>query len=98
MAVMQRRNLPMKRLTITALLVLAACEPVVPAEEPSADACGASGLQDLVGQPKSVLAAMTFPAPTRVIEPGMAVTLDFRADRLNIETNAAELIARVYCG
>jgi hypothetical protein len=33
-----------------------------------------------------------------VIEPGMAVTLDFRADRLNIETNAAELIARVYCG
>jgi hypothetical protein len=66
--------------------------------EPAPDACGAADLQGLVGQPAAVLAAMTFPAPTRVIRPGMAVTMDYRADRLNIEVNAAELIARVTCG
>lgn len=88
----------MKRLTATAVLCLSACVQPPPATPPGADACGAGALQGLVGQPSSVLAAMTFPAPTRVITPGMAVTMDFREDRLNIEVNAAEAIARVFCG
>jgi hypothetical protein len=84
-----------------AALVLAACEPMaetpepVPAEE---DACGASGLQDLVGQDVSVVAAMTFLAPMRIIRPGEAVTMDFNPARLNVELDAADVIVRVYCG
>ncbi len=66
-----------------------------PAED---DACGASGLQDLVGQEVGVVAAMTFPAPMRIIRPGEAVTMEFNPARLNFELDGANRIARVYCG
>ena len=76
-----------------AALVLAGC-----VAEPDRNACGASGLQDLLGRDKSVLAAMTFPVGTRVIEPGTAVTEDYRADRLNIDVDASGKITGVWCG
>ena len=41
-----------------------------------------------------MLAAMTLPAGTRVIEPGTKVTRDYRPDRLNIEIDAAGVIVR----
>ena len=75
-------------------------EPEPPATEPSPieDACGASGLQDLVGQSAKVLETMRFAHTVRVIRPGMAVTMDYSAERLNIEINEAEIISRVSCG
>ncbi|RGP38693.1 hypothetical protein D1012_00755 [Pseudotabrizicola alkalilacus] len=51
----------------------------------------------LVGQPASVLQTMKFAAETRIIRPDMAVTMDYRADRLNIEIDRAERISRVHC-
>ncbi|QYK42319.1 MAG: hypothetical protein KF887_04115 [Paracoccaceae bacterium] len=84
-------------LVLTAVPLIAACT-VEPPPTPAPDACGAAALQDLVGQPASALAAMTFAAPTRVLRPGMAVTMDYREDRLNIEINATERVARVFCG
>jgi Peptidase inhibitor I78 family len=60
--------------------------------------CGAEGLQTLVGQPESVLAAMTFPTPVRIIHPGDAVTMDFSPARLNITVDRNGRIDRVYCG
>nr|WP_284040697.1 I78 family peptidase inhibitor [Phaeovulum sp. NW3] len=73
--------------------------PALPADpvDPGADACGASRLQYLIGQPESVLDGMRFDAPVRVIRPGMAVTMDYRPDRLNIEIDARNRIARVHC-
>jgi hypothetical protein len=41
---------------------------------------------------------MRFGTPTRIIRPGMAVTMDFAPARLNIDINAAETITRVHCG
>lgn len=70
--------------------------PFPPVEAP--DACGASGLQGLVGQPESVLMSMRFSQPVRVIRPGMAVTMDFSAFRLNILIDRLGRIERVYCG
>ena len=87
-----------KPLAAAALILLAACEPVPPAAMPNADACGAAALQGLVGQPATVLQTMRFGVETRIIRPGMAVTMDYRADRLNIEIDAGEGIARVFCG
>lgn len=79
-------------------LVLAACDMApAPVPEPAPDECGASGLQHLVGQPASVLAAMTFPEGTRIIEPGTAVTMDYRPDRLNITIGEDGNIAVVNC-
>lgn len=83
-------------------LTLAACvegTPPPPGPEPDGpNACGAAELQGLVGQHRDVLAAMTLPAPTRVIEPGMAVTMDYSARRLNIELDETGHITRVACG
>ncbi len=84
------------------IAMLVACQPVanpVPDEPaPGDDACGASAYQDLVGQDARLLAAMTFPAPMRVIRPGEAVTMDFAPNRLNVEVDEQERISRVYCG
>jgi len=41
---------------------------------------------------------MTFPAPMRVIRPGMAVTLDYSEERLNITVDKKNRISDVYCG
>ncbi|MFN0114809.1 MAG: I78 family peptidase inhibitor [Paracoccaceae bacterium] len=60
--------------------------------------CGADGLQGLVGQGEAVLATMRFTQTVRIIRPGMPVTMDYSAGRLNIETDARDRIARVFCG
>lgn len=64
---------------------------------PSADACGANGLQYLLGQKAAVLAALSLPEGTRIIAPGTAVTMDYRPDRLNIELDDKDRIIRVHC-
>ena len=83
-------------------LVLMACvpepEPPVTDPAPVEDACGASGLQYLVGQSAKKLEVMRFAKTVRIIRPGMAVTMDYSTERLNIEVNQAEIISRVSCG
>jgi hypothetical protein len=80
------------------LLLVLALGGCVQAEAPDRNACGAAGMQGLVGQGREVLAAMTVPMGTRVIEPGMPVTEDYSASRLNIEFGVDGRIARVWCG
>ena len=94
---------PMKTLALvlTAGLVTGGCiarigSPSV-ASEPLGS-CGADGLQALVGQPASVLETMRFGQEMRLIRPGMAVTMDYSPDRLNITTDDQDIIDRVYCG
>ncbi len=79
-----------------ATALLAACQPTV-SDGPDLSTCGADALQGLVGQPASVLQTMKFGQETRIIRPGMAVTMDYRPDRLNLDINAKEVITRVYC-
>jgi len=84
-------------------VLLSACvgdtpkRPVVP-ERPPAQACGADGLQGLVGQPARVLQTLKFEVQTRIIRPGMAVTMDYSENRLNIEIDERNRISRVACG
>lgn len=85
----------MRRLALILALGVAGC---VAAEEPDRNACGASGMQGLVGQDRAVLAAMALPSGTRVIEPGMAITEDYSTARLNIDLDARGRITRVWCG
>jgi hypothetical protein len=79
-------------------VLVSACVPPATPGDPGPDACGASAMQDLVGQSRDVLAAMTFPAPTRIILPDTAVTMDYSASRLNIWIGRDDRIARVTCG
>lgn len=88
-------------LLVASVVLAAACVPIVPGPVPGPDpdaSCRASEMQYLVGQPEFVLAAMTFPAPTRIIEPGMVVTMDYQPNRLNIWIGENGRIERVTCG
>jgi hypothetical protein len=87
-------------LLLCAPLLLSACvmEPT-PVQPPDTLAsCGANRLQYLVGQPGVVLDGMRFAQDVRVIQFGMAVTMDYKADRLNIWLDRRDVIERVTCG
>lgn len=89
-------------LITASLFALAACQQDTPprdATPPDAEqACIAPSLQDLVGQPRSALDGHSLLEPTRIIGPGMAVTMDYRADRLNVDYDGNDIITRIYCG
>lgn len=77
---------------------LLGCVVAEPAPAEGEEACGASSLQGLIGQPEGVLATMRFSQVLRVIGPGMAVTMDYSPDRLNIDVGEDGLITRLWCG
>jgi hypothetical protein len=88
------------------LVGLAACAEMpgagggdpAPGGADASGSCGAAERQDLVGTSIGALDAATLPEDRRVIFPGMAVTMDYREDRLNVEVGADDRIARVFCG
>jgi Peptidase inhibitor I78 family len=89
---------------VLATLALAACQPAKdprflgpPEQAAGVDACGAAELQDMVGQPKTILQTIKFAVPVRVIEPGTAVTADFSPNRLNFEIAADGTITKIAC-
>lgn len=81
---------------MVAVLALAGCrsETSSDASDPN-DLCGASGLQSLVGQPFSEDA---FSGNWRVIRPGLAVTQEYIAERVNVEVDENDVIVRIGCG
>ncbi len=85
-------------LVLCAPLLLAACVEPVPPLDPGPDACGASGLQYLVGKPGVILDGMRFSQDVRVIQFGTAVTMDYSATRLNFWLDRRDVIERVTCG
>lgn len=98
----------MKPLIATALLTLGACaatgtpDPEGPPPA-SLGECSADEAQGLVGQGATAeLAAealrLTGLRTVRWIPEGSAVTMDFRVDRLNIELDRENRVARIGCG
>ncbi|MEE2524783.1 I78 family peptidase inhibitor [Hyphobacterium sp. HN65] len=88
---------------ILPFLALSACATPpaeAPIERPVFDdnACDADALFYLVGQNINEVDTDTLPHPYRAISPGMAVTMDYRADRTNFELDENDRIVRVYCG
>lgn len=71
-------------------------------QPPSGD-CGADGLQHIVGAPLTEVLLADIRArlgskPLRIIRPGEMVTMDFSADRLNIDVDNVGRVQRVRCG
>ena len=85
-------------------LCLAGCVPgpATPPEAwvppPAPGSCGAADLQHLIGQPDTTLATLRFNQPVRLLRPGIAVTMDYSAERLNIKINEAGVITGLTCG
>ena len=83
-------------------------KPPLPADDPAAfnrlvNRCSAEAVADLIGKP--VTPALLADARTRAhashvraIAPGDLVSMDYRGDRLNIETDEKRHVARVRCG
>ena len=55
-------------------------------------------MQSLVGDDISNHPELVRSKDLRILEPGSMVTMDYRADRLNIDTDEAGIITKVYCG
>ena len=81
---------------MVAILAVAGCKSETSSNAvDDTDLCGASGLQSLVGQPFSEDA---FSGDWRVIRPGLAVTQEYIAERLNVEVDENDVIVRINCG
>ncbi|WP_426282101.1 I78 family peptidase inhibitor [Sphingomonas sp. NFX23] len=97
----------MRMVLVAALLASAGCTPVemrgeTPAAAPVAAACNADSLGDLVGKRASdaradVMQTRSGARTLRWIAPNTAVTMDFRADRLNVYVDAKGRIERFTC-
>ncbi|MEM9969418.1 MAG: I78 family peptidase inhibitor [Pseudomonadota bacterium] len=81
---------------MVAILALAGCKSETSSDATdSSDLCGASGFQSLVGEPFSEDA---FSGDWRVVRPGLAVTQEYIAERLNVEVDENDVIVRIGCG
>ncbi len=97
----------MRILLVATLLATAACTPVemrgeTTAASPVAATCNADSLGDLVGKRASdaradVMQKRSGARTLRWIAPNTAVTMDFRADRLNVYVDAKGRIERFTC-
>ena len=93
----------MRVLAIAFCLVVTGCEmkPSQPAPSepmPVAGSCGAADLQGLQGRPVTDLPANGQWSTLRVIRPGMMVTMDYSATRLNVQVDARKRIVDLSCG
>lgn len=82
-----------------AIALLIACAPTSkdPEGTPASRTCDASSYSEIIGLD---LAEVTLPADLeqRVIRPGSAITMDFRANRMNIDVSHSGRILRIWCG
>lgn len=77
--------------------------PASPAPEAPVMTCHADKVQWTLGQTadEALVAKAKLQAGAdrmRVIKPGMAVTMDYREDRLNLDVDADNKVTRAYCG
>lgn len=105
--------MPLKLLPFAAVLLLAGCAARSPAPEPdpapppprveASGECGAERVQDRIGRTfddtlGEAIEAESGAASMRVVRPGEAVTLDYRADRLNVRLDDEDVIDEIVCG
>ena len=90
-----------------AAMLLAGCETTPPAATPPADGpgamCNADKGQSFVGKTADDatvenIRKATGAGSVRVTKPGQPVTMDYRVDRVNIETDDNKIILSVRCG
>lgn len=95
-------------LALSGTLVLAACATMPPVDTggpypPTAMQCDAERAHWAIGRAATAevveeVRAATQSRDVRVIHPGEAVTMDYRADRVNIHVNERNAITRITCG
>ena len=89
------------RLSILAAGLLAGCatqtpDRTGPIPDGAEDTCNAAAYANLVGQ--DAVAALQIPEPKRQYRLGDPVTMDYRAERLNVVLNDTDTITAITCG
>ena len=83
-------------------VAISACAPKSPGATPPATSCDADQVQRFVGQPADAAQAeaqrLSGARSVRRYATGDMLTMDYRADRLNIETDATGRIVKLTCG
>ncbi len=85
--------------SLIALLLLAGCTTPMSRDT----ACRADRAKDLIGKPwapasEASVLKRTGARSLRVIGPDTIVTMDYRLDRVNVETDAAGVVTGLRCG
>lgn len=62
------------------------------------DTCGMAAHRDLIGKAESAIDRATLPAAHRVICFGCMVTMDYSAQRLNVQLGPDHKVASLRCG
>jgi len=93
----------MKRFICLALFCVSGCgiqpiAPPLPLPAPEADSCEAAPYAHLIGAPATALERELIMRQIRILRPGQPMTMDYRAERLNIEIGPDERIVRLFCG
>ncbi|MEQ9261140.1 MAG: I78 family peptidase inhibitor [Roseovarius sp.] len=70
-------------------------ETVAQTETDADDTCGAAALQGSIGKP---VEEQDFGSNYRIVRPGLSVTMEYRADRITVETDENGIVTRVQCG
>lgn len=65
---------------------------------PPPDTCEMAAHQNLIGQIGAEIDRTTLPAGARVICHECAVTMDYRAERLNVDLGADGKVMQLHCG
>lgn len=65
---------------------------------PPPDTCQMAAHRDLIGREGASIDQSTLPAGARVICHNCPVTLDYSAERLNVDLGADGKVARLHCG
>ncbi|WP_324753768.1 I78 family peptidase inhibitor [Roseovarius sp. Pro17] len=89
-------------LVVPVALTLAACQPTEANDpvlnQPSRDACGASAYSNRIGTSHTQYDFSAPNRPVRILGPDTAMTMDYRIDRLNVDTDNSGRITRIWCG
>ena len=95
----------MKPVILMSMIALSGCAAnsgPTPVASPLEASCNANAVQDLIGKPATTnqmdAQRRAGAGAVRRYETGSPVTMDFRADRLNIETDTAGTIVKLSCG
>ena len=94
----------MRNALALALLILGAGRcAAAPGPDAGVSGCDAAGAQSLVGRPASSAVAaeaqrLTGAGVVRWLQPGQIITMEFRADRLNLVLDGQNRIEAIRCG
>jgi hypothetical protein len=88
---------------LLAALALTACTPPPAPTPPPNRACNAAAAQGLIGRQggpalAQVAQRLSRARTVRFLRPGQMVTMEYRADRLNIRLDTQEKVLAITCG